>query len=348
MPLQLRAELTGHTETVWQVSWSPTSHTLASCSTDKTIRLWKPSRPDDPTGSIWTCVGVIPDAHKRTIRSVAFSPDGKQIASASFDGITAIWEFGEDGEFECIATLEGHENEVKSVSWAANGTLLATSSRDKTVWVWEITGDSEFEILEVLGEHTQDVKHVQWHPTDELLASCSYDDTIKLWMENGQDDWACAGTMEGHTSTVWSVDFDQTGNYLASVSDDKSIKIWRRPPDWTRDVVGRGRKIGWPCVHTIPAAHNRSIYSVSWSKFNDLIATAGGDNTINVFRVSKPDGDDQQVHMAIECAQQKAHGEMDINCVRWFNGSVNSTAYHNLIATGGDDGVIRIWEYTLA
>ncbi|KAI8813321.1 WD40-repeat-containing domain protein [Cladochytrium replicatum] len=200
-----------------------------------------------------------------------FSPDGKHIASAGFDGVTAIWEFGEDEEFVCIATLEGHENEVKSVSWAANGTLLATSSRDRSVWVWEITGDSEFEILEVLGEHTQDVKHVQWHPTDEvqsliafrkLLASCSYDDTIKLWMENGQNYWACAGSTEGHTSTVWSVDFDPTGNYLASVSDDKSMKIWRRPPEWTRDVVGRGRKIGWPCAKLF-RKHTAGAYTLS-------------------------------------------------------------------------------------
>ncbi len=57
------------------------------------------------------------------------------MASAGFDGITAIWEFT-NGEFECIATLEGHENEVKSVSWSPNGQLVATCSRDKSVWIW--------------------------------------------------------------------------------------------------------------------------------------------------------------------------------------------------------------------
>lgn len=58
---------------------------------------------------------------------------------------------------------------------------------------------------------------------------------------------------------------------VASVSDDKSLKIWQQQPDLT-----------WKCASTIPNAHTRTIYSVSWSKEN-VIATAGGDDTIKLF-----------------------------------------------------------------
>lgn len=79
------------------------------------------------------------------MRGISWNPNGKLLASTSFDGTTGIWEKEGDSMsyinqvYECIATLEGHENEVKAVSWSASGTLLATSSRDKSVWIWEGT-----------------------------------------------------------------------------------------------------------------------------------------------------------------------------------------------------------------
>lgn len=88
----------------------------------------------------------IPTGHKRTVRSIAWSPSGTSLATASFDSTVAIWEraHGDNddenytpGEWECVSTLEGHESECKSVAYSYNGALLASCSRDKSVWVWE-------------------------------------------------------------------------------------------------------------------------------------------------------------------------------------------------------------------
>ena len=220
---------------------------LATCSGDKTARIWQQTNPGQ-----WTTVAELDDIHQRTVRGVAFSPSGRMLATASFDSQVAVWT-KEGNEWTCMTQLEGHENEVKSVAWSANGTLLATCSRDKSVWIWECTraglvfnlhaklvsvdGD-DFECVSVLQEHTQDVKFVTWHPTEDvrtnilsaftdapcqLLVSCSYDDTIKIWRAD-MDDWFCADTLTGHTSTVWCAAFSPDGNQLGTWRECFSVR----------------------------------------------------------------------------------------------------------------------------
>ncbi|TPX38184.1 hypothetical protein SmJEL517_g00247 [Synchytrium microbalum] len=340
MTIEAVACLEGHTEkSVWHCAWHPVGSppVIATCSTDRSIRLWRP----DPTSNIWREVASITDAQKRTVRSVCWSPDGKYLASSSFDATTAIWERGADGEFECLATLEGHENEVKSVAWASSGTLLATCSRDKSVWIWEVVGDSDFECLSVLQEHTQDVKMICWHPNEELLASAGYDDNIKIWRDD-DDDWYCSDTLEGHTSTVWGIDFDGSGDRLVSVSDDLSLKIWKRSTSGSTfstflSMSGKRRDSKWSCIATFPALHSRSIYSVSWSPHHGRIVTAGGDNAIKVLQLTESvDGSAQvQVVASIE----NAHGIADVNCVRWCP----QAEHQDWFSSTGDDGCARVW-----
>ncbi|GFP99030.1 probable cytosolic iron-sulfur protein assembly protein ciao1 homolog [Phtheirospermum japonicum] len=224
--------LEGHTDRVWNLAWKPATGVdgvpavLASCSGDKTVRIWEQS----PSTGSFQCKAILDDAHNRTVRSCAWSPSGKLFATASFDATTAIWEDAGD-DFTCVATLEGHENEVKSVSWNASGSLFATCGRDKSVWIWEVLPHNEFDCVSVLQGHTQDVKMVQWHPSMDILFSCSYDNTIKVWAGDGDnDDWHCVQTLNesnsGHTSTVWALSFNATGDKMVSCSDDLTIKIW--------------------------------------------------------------------------------------------------------------------------
>lgn len=156
--IELVADLPGHSGPAWAVSWNPCRPILASCSSDKTVRLY--GYTIKGSGSLrskddieFRFLQEIPTAHKRTIRSIAWSPNGKSLATGSFDSTVGIWEEvdeyegfeGAEGahaetvykEWECITTLEGHESECKGVSWSSDGTLLASCSRDKSVWVWE-------------------------------------------------------------------------------------------------------------------------------------------------------------------------------------------------------------------
>ncbi|KAJ0246343.1 Protein CIA1 [Hirschfeldia incana] len=332
-------KLEGHTDRVWNVSWNPLSSSpsrcpvLASCSGDNTVRIWE----QNSLSRSWTCKATLEETHTRTVRSCSWSPSGKLLATASFDGTTGIWEdFGD--EFECISTLEGHENEVKSVSWNASGSHLATCSRDKSVWIWEVLGGNEYDCASVLNGHTQDVKMVQWHPTMDLLFSCSYDNTIKVWWSEDEDgEYQCVQTLDessnGHSSTVWAISFNAAGDKMVTCSDDLTLKIWTADISMMHSGEGYAP---WTHLCTLSGYHDRTIFSSHWSS-DDIIATGAGDDAIALFVDSKHDSVDGPSYNLL-LKKEKAH-EMDINSVQWSPSKEN-----RLLASASDDGTVKIWQ----
>jgi len=325
------------------------------------------------------------DESSRTIRSVSFAPvpnnSRKILATASFDGTVSIWEdFSNeknimDSEshtacgWECTAQLEGHENEVKDVAWNETGTLLASCGRDKSVWIWECFlpgsiggdgngsagksgGDGDFECLAVLQSHTGDVKSIVFAPShgqfgdgDEILLSASYDDTIKCWAEDAGD-WYCALTLSGvHTSTIWSIAVSPGGVRMVSGSGDQSLAIYRcytasEKNELDEDHDGMHSDGIWKCVGRLPSAHKDVIYSVDCAPAkagHGRIVSGGGDKAINVYR--EFGGSPDAPKFSLDASVDRAH-EGDVNCVKWhpLNGKI--------LASVGDDGLIKIWSYS--
>src|SRR4051794_8840225 len=79
--------------------------------------------------------------HTRAIARVSWSPDGKQLASASDDNTAKVWDPDKGAE---LLTLRGHSDRVTSVCWSPDGNRLATSSRDSTSKIWEIQTETYF------------------------------------------------------------------------------------------------------------------------------------------------------------------------------------------------------------
>ncbi|KAG6914612.1 hypothetical protein DXG01_016345 [Tephrocybe rancida] len=326
------ATLQGHAERAWNIAWNPTRPILASCSADKTVRMYTYSGDELK----FTHLSTLETGHTKSVRALAWAPSGKTLATASFDSNIGIWEQenggegdedGAVGEWECVSQLEGHETECKSVAYSSTGTLLASCSRDKTVWVWEVHPDADFECMGVLMDHSQDVKCVAWHPSEEILASASYDDTIKLYIDDPSDDWFCFATLSGHTSTVWSVVFSPDGRYLASASDDRTVRIWQR--------VDEAR---WESVLLL-GGHERSVYSLSWGvgtgKGLGWLASSGSDGVIQVWELSdsKSAGISAPRHELL-ARVANAHDVYDVNTVSWCP----RAGHTNLLASAGDDG----------
>merc|ERR1719272_2202431 len=94
--------------------------------------------------------------HLRGVWSVAWSPDGKQIASGSRDKTTKVWD-AQSGD--CKSTLSGHSRDVNSVAWSEDG-KLASGSDDNTVMIWSVGSTGTFECESTLTGHTYGVYSV--------------------------------------------------------------------------------------------------------------------------------------------------------------------------------------------
>jgi WD40 repeat protein len=285
------------------------------------------------------------EGHTRYVTSVSFSPDGRLLASGSYDNTIKLWRVA-DGSL--VRTLTGHTGYVTSVSFSPDGRLLASGSDDNTIKLWRVADGS---LVRTLTGHANRVWSVSFSPDGRLLASGSDDHTIKLWRVS---DGLEVRTLTGHTDGVWSVSFSPDGRLLASGGDywDQTIKLWRVEDgslvrtltghtDWVWSVSfspdGRLLASGshdhtiklWrvedgSLVRTL-TGHTWAVLSVSFSPDGRLLASGSGDETIKLWRVS----DGALVRTLT------GHTEGGLSVVFSPDGS--------LLASGSYDNTIKLW-----
>ena len=228
--------LTGHSDSVYSVAYSPDGQTLASGSGDNTIKLWNVK-----TGNLLQTL----KGNSVWANSLAYNPDGKTLASGGADSTIKLWNV-KTGNL--LQTLTGHSNAVFSVAYSPDGQTLASGSFDKTIKLWNVkTGN----LLQTLTGHSEWVSSVAYSPDGQTLASASSDNTIKLWdIKTGN----LLQTLTANSDSVYSVAYSPDGQTLASGSDDRTIKIWQIPAFISKAPVQQTQsQVSQPPVSTPPS-----------------------------------------------------------------------------------------------
>jgi len=141
---------------------------LVSGSDDFTILVWNPIENKRPIKRL--------TGHQQAINHIAFSPDSRFFASASFDKKVKVWN-GRSGDF--VATMTGHVGAVYQVAWSSDGRYLVSASKDSTAKLWEIPSGKK--ARETLPGHEDEVYALDWSPNGASVATGSKDRTIKIW-----------------------------------------------------------------------------------------------------------------------------------------------------------------------
>ncbi|CAH7669225.1 WD40-repeat-containing domain protein [Phakopsora pachyrhizi] len=147
---------------------SNTPELLISGSDDHTLFLWPSLDSETPKKPISRLMG-----HQKQVNHVCFSPDGRYLASASFDNHIKLWE-GKTGKF--IATLRGHVAPVYRLSWSCDSRLLVSASKDSTLKLWNL---KTFKIKVDLPGHLDEVYCVDF--VADKVASGGRDRVVKIW-----------------------------------------------------------------------------------------------------------------------------------------------------------------------
>ncbi|HEY9800039.1 MAG TPA: WD40 repeat domain-containing protein [Leptolyngbyaceae cyanobacterium] len=200
------------------------------------------------------------------VNSVAFSSNGKILASGSKDKTIKLWDVFTGKE---ICTLTGHEEKIHCVAFSPDGKTLASGSVDKSIKFWSLeTGQ---EIYSFKG-HSDDVLSVAFSPDGQVLASggAGNDKKIQIWHLSQRK----VQTITGHSDWfggISSLAFSPDGKILASGSWDKTIKLW----EWNK-----GQEI------STLIGHSDHVCCVAFHPNGKILASGSKDKTIKFWKVN--------------------------------------------------------------
>ena len=147
---RLLSTLTRHTGSILCLRWSPQGQYLASGSDDASIVIWKleaVQATSHPSAHQYVMPGFMPaqtehykavkrlSAHQSDVNGLAWSPDGRYLASCGMDGGIAIWDIH---GLTLLKSLKGHSGHIKGLAWDPLGQFLASHADDKALIIWRI------------------------------------------------------------------------------------------------------------------------------------------------------------------------------------------------------------------
>jgi WD40 repeat protein len=291
----------GRPEPVWDVAFS-THASRVVAATDSRVTIW----------NLHTGSRRILRPHGGVVWSVAFSPDGLQVAAGSADSVARIWDL-RTGE---VTNLIGHEGNVKRVAFSPDGSSVVTASEDKTARIWDVrTG----RVLTSLSGHTDSVESASFASDGKTVVTGGFDRTIRFWSVTADPVLDVVRSNEHsppEQNALQAVGFDPAGKRLVTAGEDLMARVW--------DPHGPG------LLRTLRHGHRDEdwVESAEFDPTGRFVLTAGDDGTAKVW------------------------GESDDKPLTTLGGRSGLSLYDaafspdgRLVVAGGLSGAVRLWRW---
>jgi WD40 repeat protein/tRNA A-37 threonylcarbamoyl transferase component Bud32 len=273
-----------------------------------------PQRSNAPRPQPQKTTRTICSGHTSRVTSVAWSPGGTHIATASFDKTVRIWDIAHGFS---IIIYRGHWDRVQAMTWSPDGKRVASASDDGTVQVWDATTGKQ---LLIYRGHSNAVNAVAWSPDGKRIASASDDKSVQVWdTSNGGLIFA----NRSHTKKVLAVAWSPDGRRVASGSEDKSVQVWSPIKDksgffGTLRLTTRGQ--------FSYKSHSGRVNELIWSPNGQRIASVSNDKSMQVW--------DSTTGKIFIIYRTTSAG---INGVTWSPDG-------RFIAACGNDKMVQVWD----
>lgn len=292
-----------HQGIISALAWSPHkgSLELASASYDNTVRIYNLAL-DRPIQVLHHNRNIWGTGH---VRSIAWSPNGRSLATAGDSRNVLIWSVG-NGKIQY--SYEEHIDRIQCVAWSPDGELIASASED-TIHIWKSTTGT---LMLKFSMHKGTIHQLAWSPDGTYLASAGHDGTVLVydsthWNQDSGRFYAYQGHPLGARSVCWS----PNGTHIASSGIEGSVQIWN------------------PTTHAhvlTYAEHNKAVNAVAWSPNGRYIASGSEDHNVKIWKTQN--------------GAEVLTLSNDVGAIQ----AVAWSADGQLIASGGEDTVVRIWK----
>jgi WD40 repeat protein len=318
------ATLKGHKLGVLSLAVSRDRTLLASASQDSTIKLWDVGTESEIVAAVSSQTATSKDQtstqlHKDGVTSVAFAPDGKSLASGSYDDTLRVWQVPArpyTGSLDNPVIFQARQARVSAVAYvvsadALDGRTLASAGDDNTIKLWD-TPTGRVKGAPLKG-HTSYVTSLALSPDGNTLASGSWDKTIRLWdVQRPEPGPLGDGILGKHDKYVTCVAFSPVvgANLLASGGYDNKIRLWDVKQTKELEPLEKG-------------GHTDVVRSLAFSPDGTMLVSGGDDNTVRIWDVKS--------RKVLRVCEHDA----PVHCVTFV--------WPWLVASGSFDKTIKFW-----